>query len=253
MAIEYMTAIWKLKLDPTIKFIFITLADCANHEGECFPSISYLCSRTGYHERTVQKAILKLVELNYLDSDKQLRKNGSSTVNKYKIIGVFQDVRETPYPGPVPPPPRSTTTPYNHHLDPSLESKEKDLSVFNGPQPFVSFHEFKKIYPRKEKMAKDSRAERLWNKLQPQGDVFKIIELAIEAQDKKRRNQAKNSIDGWHEDWPMAETWLNQRRWEDEVYDPDIESDKLRTKRLDAMKEKLNKHRESKVNGYAGC
>lgn len=47
-------------LSPTDKIVMLSLADHADDEGYCYPSIARLKRRTGLAERTVQNAISRL-------------------------------------------------------------------------------------------------------------------------------------------------------------------------------------------------
>lgn len=67
MSISLMSAIFEsTTLGPTERLIMLALADHANSEGACYPSIGRLCQRTGLSERAVQTNIRKLVEAGYI-------------------------------------------------------------------------------------------------------------------------------------------------------------------------------------------
>lgn len=62
-----MSAIFdSLTLGPTERLVMLALADHADDEGKCYPSILRLCDRTGLSERAVQNNIKKLVSQGYL-------------------------------------------------------------------------------------------------------------------------------------------------------------------------------------------
>ena len=62
MSIKLMSVIWdRPDLDPYERLVLLSLADHANDEGQCFPSISRLCQRTGMKERGVQTVIRRTV------------------------------------------------------------------------------------------------------------------------------------------------------------------------------------------------
>lgn len=61
MSVKVMSMIWEDEtLGPTDRLILLSLADHANDEGVCYPSIARLVKRTGLSERTVQSAIKRL-------------------------------------------------------------------------------------------------------------------------------------------------------------------------------------------------
>ena len=62
MSTHVMAACWPLRMPPTPKSVLMSLADNANDQGVCWPSIATICTRTCYTERTVQGAIRWLAE-----------------------------------------------------------------------------------------------------------------------------------------------------------------------------------------------
>lgn len=69
MSTKIMALAWPLQLSPTQKAVLISLADNANDEGVCWPSVATICERTCLSRRTVQACINSLVELGYLVSN----------------------------------------------------------------------------------------------------------------------------------------------------------------------------------------
>lgn len=62
MSIKIMSAVWDMDIPGTEKLILLALADFANHEGECWPSVRMLIKKTGFAERTVQMAVKGFVD-----------------------------------------------------------------------------------------------------------------------------------------------------------------------------------------------
>lgn len=60
MSTRIMAKCWPLKLDGTPKSVLISLADQANDDGVCWPSVGSISQRTGWNERTVRRAIADL-------------------------------------------------------------------------------------------------------------------------------------------------------------------------------------------------
>lgn len=56
-----MTAVWALALPDSQKIVLLALADCANDEGHCWPSMATLAKKCSKGERTVQGVIKDLV------------------------------------------------------------------------------------------------------------------------------------------------------------------------------------------------
>ena len=67
MSVKIMAAIFESKtLGPTERLVMLALADHADDEGRCYPSIARLCERTGLSERAMQVRIKALSAEGYL-------------------------------------------------------------------------------------------------------------------------------------------------------------------------------------------
>jgi Helix-turn-helix domain/DnaA N-terminal domain len=71
MSIKIMTAVWELTLPDSEKLALLALADCANDEGWCWPSMATLSRKCSKSDRTLQKAIASLVEKGHLSRDER--------------------------------------------------------------------------------------------------------------------------------------------------------------------------------------
>lgn len=60
MSVKMLGWAWDVEAAPLTKFVLVTLADYANHDGGCFPSIGRLAQRTCMSERSVQRAVAEL-------------------------------------------------------------------------------------------------------------------------------------------------------------------------------------------------
>jgi len=80
MSTMVLSKCWPLVMPPTAKSVLISLADNANDEGDCWPSIATIAMRTCFSERAVQGAIKWLETEGALSAD---RTNGRHT--RYKI------------------------------------------------------------------------------------------------------------------------------------------------------------------------
>lgn len=73
MSVHYLSACWKLEgLTSTQKFVLISLADQANDDGVCWPSMSGIAKRTCLSDKAVRQAI------------KQLEANGVLSIERKK-------------------------------------------------------------------------------------------------------------------------------------------------------------------------
>ncbi|MFV1536936.1 helix-turn-helix domain-containing protein [Phaeobacter sp. JH204B] len=136
MSIRVMSAVFESEtLGATERLIMLALADHADDEGRCYPSIARLCQRTGLGERAVQTNIRKLQLQGYVEIIPGAGRNGSN----------LYFVRPTPapdapphemHPAPDAPPPRMkcTSTPAPDAPKPSITIIEPSLPLV-APQP----------------------------------------------------------------------------------------------------------------------
>lgn len=66
MSVKVMTLAWSLDLPDSQKIVLLALADCANDEGHCWPSMASLARKCSKGERTVQGVIKQLVEAGHV-------------------------------------------------------------------------------------------------------------------------------------------------------------------------------------------
>ena len=81
MSIKLMTAVWEREdLTSTHKLVLLALADWANDEGLCWPSISRLAVKTSMAGRSVQRLIRQLEEMGFIHREEEIGKG-----NRYWI------------------------------------------------------------------------------------------------------------------------------------------------------------------------
>lgn len=74
-----MSAVWEREdLDASERLVMLSLADHADDEGVCYPSIARLCKRTSIKERAVQLAIKRLCERGFLTIHRGAGRNGTN-------------------------------------------------------------------------------------------------------------------------------------------------------------------------------
>lgn len=66
MSVRTMTLVWDLELPDSDKIVLLALADCANDEGHCWPSVASLVRKCSKSERTIQGCIKRLVDEGHL-------------------------------------------------------------------------------------------------------------------------------------------------------------------------------------------
>lgn len=81
MSIRLMTAVWEREdLASTHKLVLLALADWANDEGLCWPSISRLAIKTSMAGRSVQRIIRQLEDMKFIRREEEIGKG-----NRYWI------------------------------------------------------------------------------------------------------------------------------------------------------------------------
>ncbi len=108
MSIRLMTSVWERSdINATQKLVLLALADWANDEGLCWPSIAKLAVKSSLTARCVQKAIRSLEELGFIKRDEVIGKGNrywiAIPLNEVHPCTTFtpplNDVHPTPEPG----------------------------------------------------------------------------------------------------------------------------------------------------------
>jgi hypothetical protein len=71
MSIKLMSAVWAITLPDSEKLVLLALADSANDEGACWPSMSSLMTKCSKSDRTIQAAIKSLVSAGHLSRNER--------------------------------------------------------------------------------------------------------------------------------------------------------------------------------------
>lgn len=137
-----MSACWPVRTEPSRKAVLISLADQANDDGICWPSVNTLAERTCLDERTVQRAIQGLQAEGHLTI--QMRSGRSTIYRLHPCHGgtptpVTMTPRHSDTPVTVTPEPPSlchptpvTVTPHPRHHD-TQNRKGTIKEPKNGP------------------------------------------------------------------------------------------------------------------------
>lgn len=214
MSMELMVKAMKTKVgNPLRKLVLIKLADNANDLGECWPSYQHIADQCEIDRSTVRKHIKHLEGQGLLRVENREGPKGNSSNLYYLTLGGVG--RNSPDVGPEstgvgPRPtggvgPESTRT--SHSSEPINESvkEPKDLAESSAE----TFARFWSIYPSKKSKG---TAEKVWAKLKPDQPLFERIIAAVLEQ---------KLTEAWTKDGgqfiPHPATWLNGKRWDDEV------------------------------------
>jgi hypothetical protein len=182
----------------------LALADWSDDEGRCFPSVSSIAKKIRLSDRQTQRIVNGLIKEGfvYVEANKGGGAPGES--RRYRIVlkrltGV---VSVTPT-GDIGDVDGCHIAPYRGVTDVTLTVIEPSLTVNSG------FDSFWKCYPKKKAKADALKA---WKRLKVSPVLLSVILKAIDAQ-KESKEWLKES--GAFIPYPA--TWLNARRWEDEL------------------------------------
>jgi hypothetical protein len=85
MGVKAMTWAWAQDLAPTTKIVLLALADFADDEGICWPSLKRIGEKCTMRQRTVQYHCKMLREVGLLAVNPRRRGDGASTSNEYHL------------------------------------------------------------------------------------------------------------------------------------------------------------------------
>lgn len=80
-----MNWVWAQRLAPAAKMVLLALADAADDDGVCWPSVPMLADKCSISTRTVRRILQDLVANGLLQAEARFRGDGSSTSNRYKL------------------------------------------------------------------------------------------------------------------------------------------------------------------------
>jgi hypothetical protein len=79
MSVKVMSAVWEREdMDASERLVMLSLADHADDEGVCYPSIARLCKRTSLTNRTVQMAVKRLEARGLIYVEPNAGRNGTN-------------------------------------------------------------------------------------------------------------------------------------------------------------------------------
>jgi hypothetical protein len=179
------------------KFVLVMLANhCNDHTRQCNPSQKLLAEECSMGLSTLKRHIASLEEAGYLETINVFKDN-IQRPNQYLLKFSSSPNRATPQPeSGYPPSPNRATEP---------EVKTRIEPVIQKDPLFV---EFWKAYPRK---TNKEFAEKVFAKLKVDEALLTKMITAIYVQNKSVwKDKEQQYI-------PHPSTWLNGKRWEDEI------------------------------------
>jgi hypothetical protein len=107
MSIKIMSRAWDCTLPPTDKLVLLALADWSNDQGQCWPSMKQLCSKSGLTERGIQKVMLRLIEGGHLTRQELTGRGNVYSVHPRTSFAPTPERDAPPPPNDIPPERRS--------------------------------------------------------------------------------------------------------------------------------------------------
>ncbi len=95
---------------------------------------------------------------------------------------------------------------------PPVSPHYKGMNEKKGKINISNFDSFYRAYPKHEAKQEAIKA---WIKINPENGLRELINKAIEKQKAFKADQEKRGK--FVPDWPLPATWLNGKRWEDEI------------------------------------
>lgn len=197
MSIEAMNFAYSQTVgSPTRKAVLVTLANMADHQGKCFPSIQYIANRTELTTRSVQLNLRQLESAGFIRTLPRKGKTGNKS-NVYVIdlsgVNVIQEgVNITT----LPPEPNAPITIINNQLT--------NKNIYTD-----GFNRWWSTYPNK---TGKKPAFAIWKRINPPVDL--LIQHTTQSALSDRRWLPDSKGETYI---PNPTTYLNQERWNDEI------------------------------------
>jgi len=233
MSGEAITAAFFLEgLSPTETLVLVAIANYANEEWQCFPSKGRIQQMTKLSARAITNSLASLEAAGIIRREARIRSNGSQTSNLFTLHLGGASGAPTPL-QPVPPPGAGGAPP-----EPEKEPKRKgtELAVRD---PFDAWWD---VYPRH--VAKEG-ARKAWAKV-PKALAADKLDLAHLMERTSAYADHVVGKDPEHVAHPA--TWLNGKRWNDEL-PARSQTDGRTTNRLDRAADQHTARVEAMLSG----
>lgn len=186
-----MTAVWeRTDLSSTQKLVLLALADWANDEGLCWPSINRLAVKASMAGRSIQRIIRELEDAGFVRRDEVTGKG-----NKYWILSPLTDCH-----------PRHSVTPplTDSHPTPDTVSPNtseihhittKDIKALPNWLPVDAWNGWLEMRKQRKKPLTDRAASRAINKLEAMRDAGQDITEVLD----------RSTMNGWTDLYEIKE------------------------------------------------
>ena len=190
------------RLTPNAKLLYGEITALCHQEGYCWAGNQYFADLYEVSKTSISTWIGNLKDAGHITVEMNYKEGSKHILNRYiRILGEgMQDNLQTPT--------RKLDDPIQENLrDNSTVNITSNITV-NSVDDFDSFWRF---YPRK---AGKEAARKAWAKLRPDQHIMQMIADNVKERVEKGEWRKDNQSFILH-----ASTYLNQKRWEDEVVD----------------------------------
>jgi len=189
-------------LKPLARLLFAEITALCNKEGYCWASNQYFADLYEVDKTTVSGWIGQLKTRGYLTVQLEYKEGSKQILNRYmKINGEgIDEITKTSF--------QKDVDPIDQKTKGNTKTNTKTNITVNNVDDFDSFWKF---YPRK---ASKEAARKAWEKLRPDQHIMQMILDNVKERVEKGEWRKDNQSFILH-----ASTYLNQKRWEDEVLD----------------------------------
>lgn len=189
-------------LKPLARLLFAEITALCNKEGYCWASNQYFADLYEVDKTTVSGWIGQLKTRGYLTVQLEYKEGSKQILNRYmKINGEgIDEITKTSF--------QKDVDPIDQKTKGNTKTNTKTNITVNNVDDFDSFWKF---YPRK---ASKEAARKAWEKLRPDQHIMQMIADNVKERVEKGEWRKDNQSYILH-----ASTYLNQKRWEDEVLD----------------------------------
>ena len=189
-------------LKPLARLLFAEITALCNKEGYCWASNQYFADLYEVDKTTVSGWIGQLKTRGYITVQLEYKEGSKQILNRYmKINGEgIDEITKTSF--------QKDVDPIDQKTKVNTKTNTKTNITVNSVGDFDSFWRF---YPRK---AGKEAARKAWAKLRPDQHIMQMIADNVKERVEKGEWRKDNQSFILH-----ASTYLNQKRWEDEVVD----------------------------------
>ena len=190
------------RLTPNAKLLYGEITALCHQEGYCWAGNQYFADLYEVSKTSISTWIGNLKDAGHITVEMNYKEGSKHILNRYiRILGEgMQDNLQTP----------------TRKLDDPIQENLRDNSTVNitsniTPNNIGDFDSFWRFYPRK---AGKEAARKAWAKLRPDQHIMQMIADNVKERVEKGEWRKDNQSFILH-----ASTYLNQKRWEDEVVD----------------------------------